>query len=258
MPGSAGAVNEYVIVRGPVMSSPTKIGRVAARSSYSATLWRSASWLLNWIRTSDPAGTVMVRASNAYPRATSSITTGSEGAVVGGSVVPVTIGDVGSAVAVVGTAVVDLGSTVGVVVPGPGPVVQPARSRQTAINMTNVITGACSRITGEYKTRPHKGAGDPRGGIVRVAGPWNSGNSCLVTERFTSPYWFMGDAPRRLIGTKRYYPWCMYRVDMSNPWLPAKLPPLKAYLLAPEIVRIGEIVYNLPEDSREKAPAPPP
>jgi len=44
---------------------------------------------------------------------------------------------------------------------------------------------------------------------------------------------------------------------MSNPWLPAKLPPLKAYILAPGIVQIGEIVYNLPGDCEENAPAPP-
>ena len=44
---------------------------------------------------------------------------------------------------------------------------------------------------------------------------------------------------------------------MTNPWLPAKLPPLKAYILAPGIVQIGEIVYNLPEDREENALAPP-
>ena len=46
-------------------------------------------------------------------------------------------------------------------------------------------------------------------------------------------------------------------MGMTNPWLPVKLPPLKAYILAPGIVQIGEIVYNLPEDREEKALAPP-
>ena len=44
---------------------------------------------------------------------------------------------------------------------------------------------------------------------------------------------------------------------MTNPWLPASLPPMKAYILAPGIVQIGGIIYNLPEDREEEAQAPP-
>ncbi|MCQ8893565.1 MAG: hypothetical protein NQU46_02875 [Methanolinea sp.] len=34
---------------------------------------------------------------------------------------------------------------------------------------------------------------------------------------------------------------------MTNPWLPFKVPPLRAYILAPGIVQIEDVVYNLPE-----------
>lgn len=39
---------------------------------------------------------------------------------------------------------------------------------------------------------------------------------------------------------------------MTNPWLPYKLPPLKAYILGPGIVQIEDVVYNLPERTEER------
>ena len=38
---------------------------------------------------------------------------------------------------------------------------------------------------------------------------------------------------------------------MTNPWLPYKLPALRAYILAPGIVQIEDVVYNLPERTEE-------
>ena len=35
--------------------------------------------------------------------------------------------------------------------------------------------------------------------------------------------------------------------EMTNPWLPYRLPPMRAYILAPGIVQIEDVVYNLPE-----------
>ncbi len=44
---------------------------------------------------------------------------------------------------------------------------------------------------------------------------------------------------------------------MTNPWLPYKLPALRAYILAPGIVQIEDVVYNLPERTEErKNPVP--
>ena len=71
--------------------------------------------MLNWIRTSDPAGTVMVPVLNAYPRATSSISTGPAGAVVAGTAVSTGDGEVGSPVVDVGVTEGDVGSAVCVV-----------------------------------------------------------------------------------------------------------------------------------------------
>lgn len=39
---------------------------------------------------------------------------------------------------------------------------------------------------------------------------------------------------------------------MTNPWLPPELPRMKAYILAPGIVQIEDVVYNLPARSEEK------
>ncbi len=39
---------------------------------------------------------------------------------------------------------------------------------------------------------------------------------------------------------------------MTNPWLPYKLPALRAYILAPGIVQIEDVVYNLPERTEER------
>jgi hypothetical protein len=38
---------------------------------------------------------------------------------------------------------------------------------------------------------------------------------------------------------------------MTNPWLPAELPRMKAYILEPGIVQIEDVVYNLPARSEE-------
>jgi hypothetical protein len=39
---------------------------------------------------------------------------------------------------------------------------------------------------------------------------------------------------------------------MTNPWLPYQLPSLKAYILAPGMVQIEDVVYNLPERTEER------
>lgn len=39
---------------------------------------------------------------------------------------------------------------------------------------------------------------------------------------------------------------------MTNPWLPYELPRLKAFILGPGIVQIEDVVYNLPERTREQ------
>jgi hypothetical protein len=39
---------------------------------------------------------------------------------------------------------------------------------------------------------------------------------------------------------------------MTNPWLPHKIPPLRAYILAPGVVQIEDAVYNLPEKKVER------
>lgn len=39
---------------------------------------------------------------------------------------------------------------------------------------------------------------------------------------------------------------------MTNPWLPYKMPPLRAYILAPGVVQIEDIVYNLPAGTVER------
>jgi hypothetical protein len=39
---------------------------------------------------------------------------------------------------------------------------------------------------------------------------------------------------------------------MTNPWLPAELPRMKAYILAPGVVQIEDVVYNLPARREEK------
>jgi hypothetical protein len=39
---------------------------------------------------------------------------------------------------------------------------------------------------------------------------------------------------------------------MTNPWLPAKKPHMKAYILAPGIVQIEDVVYDLPAGSEER------
>jgi len=90
----------------------------------------------------------MVPVSNAYPRATSSISTGPAGAVVAGTVVSTGDGEVGSPVVDVGVTVGDVGSAVcvvgtivGVGVTGPGLVVQPARSRQATVSRTSAVAG---------------------------------------------------------------------------------------------------------------------
>lgn len=44
---------------------------------------------------------------------------------------------------------------------------------------------------------------------------------------------------------------------MTNPWLPYELPRMKAYILAPGVVQIGEVVYHLPENREERASSPP-
>jgi hypothetical protein len=44
---------------------------------------------------------------------------------------------------------------------------------------------------------------------------------------------------------------------MTNPWLPPELPRMKAYILAPGIVQIEDVVYNLPERSKERGLPPP-
>jgi hypothetical protein len=44
---------------------------------------------------------------------------------------------------------------------------------------------------------------------------------------------------------------------MANPWPPYEFPRLKAYILSPGVVQIGEIVYHLPEDREERALSPP-
>jgi hypothetical protein len=44
---------------------------------------------------------------------------------------------------------------------------------------------------------------------------------------------------------------------MTNPWPPYELPRLKAYIIVPEVVQMGEIIYNLPKDREELAPTPP-
>jgi hypothetical protein len=39
---------------------------------------------------------------------------------------------------------------------------------------------------------------------------------------------------------------------MTNPWLPYNIPPLRAYILAPGIVQIEDVVYNLPARNEER------
>ncbi len=39
---------------------------------------------------------------------------------------------------------------------------------------------------------------------------------------------------------------------MTNPWLPPELPRMKAYILAPGIVQIEDIVYDLPARSEKR------
>lgn len=39
---------------------------------------------------------------------------------------------------------------------------------------------------------------------------------------------------------------------ITNPWLPYELPKLKAYILGPGIVQIEDVIYNLPERTREQ------
>lgn len=39
---------------------------------------------------------------------------------------------------------------------------------------------------------------------------------------------------------------------MTNPWIPYNLPELKAYILGPGIVQIEDVIYNLPERTREE------
>ena len=43
---------------------------------------------------------------------------------------------------------------------------------------------------------------------------------------------------------------------MTSSWPPYELPRLKAYILAPGVVRIGEIICHLSEDREEQAPSP--
>jgi hypothetical protein len=44
---------------------------------------------------------------------------------------------------------------------------------------------------------------------------------------------------------------------MTNPYLPYKLPPLRAYILAPGIVQIEDVIYNLPARTKETGQPPP-
>ncbi len=44
---------------------------------------------------------------------------------------------------------------------------------------------------------------------------------------------------------------------MTNPWLPHKLPALRAFILAAGIAQIEDILYNLPEEPEEReSPSP--
>lgn len=44
---------------------------------------------------------------------------------------------------------------------------------------------------------------------------------------------------------------------MTNPWLPYKMPAMRAFILAPGIVQIEDVVYNLPEGTQEYDQPPP-
>jgi len=46
-------------------------------------------------------------------------------------------------------------------------------------------------------------------------------------------------------------------IYVTNPWLPYKMPPMRAFILAPGIVQIEDIVYNLPERTVKKEQPPP-
>lgn len=46
-------------------------------------------------------------------------------------------------------------------------------------------------------------------------------------------------------------------IRVTNPWLPYKMPPMRAFILAPGIVQIEDVVYNLPEKTQENKQPPP-
>lgn len=46
-------------------------------------------------------------------------------------------------------------------------------------------------------------------------------------------------------------------IAVTNPWLPYRMPPLRAFILAPGIVQIEDAVYNLPERTVKRGESPP-
>lgn len=46
-------------------------------------------------------------------------------------------------------------------------------------------------------------------------------------------------------------------IGMTNPWLPYRMPPMRAFILAPGIVQIEDVVYNLPERTAKSGVPPP-
>ena len=82
---------------------------------------------------------------------------------------------------------------------------------------------------------------------------WAEGKSCTIhlLSRCNQADWYCRMPDERKISPLRG---CY---AMTNSWPPYELPRFKAYILAPGVVQIGEIIYHLPEDREEQAPAPP-